>query len=1110
MKITKRLFSFLLALTLVIGVMVIAPVTASALDNGTFTYRVLEDDTVEITGLVSWKDLETAFIDIPDEIDDKTVVGIADNAFADDQDHNTDFVSLPEELRYIGASAFYGVEIVENLHIPASVTTIGDKAFGFGSDSDKQYVWQVFGDAGSAAETYCKNNGLKFIDNATLNHEDYHSEIRLRKLLDNGEYDYDNTKTVLMNLEVGELPEGLSFDKDTFTLSLNGFDHPEYELVINRICAKPVTLSVSGDNYLGHIMLVVGMDMPQLKIVGDGTLTVNQDKQYDEAIRLSRYYASEVSTETALEFGNDVGLALYGKTAAAKILPAGTSEGGLRTSPIKTADGAEIKTTKTRNSYVRNLSESGYLSTEYIPDHAYSYQLGYKTINKNDPDGQYVLVDDYDWDTDTYSSVIYPYVYDKAHDIYVIDYSDPRTYDDSVYDAYDDNDEMTELMTKEYDTSQYLLVRAMDGNDYLIESYQYGDIEDCTSMSVIGYQFDRLDEKLLSKYGDPYAVIGEGDWIELSGGLSDEGAAETLGEITGIVFPSDPILGYLATPKADDGYAYTYQYYTEEVGEPDDYVNVYSVNRYYYSKALDYYIRDYDFYVDEMPEAIFLQSYAPVFDNGERVEVKNSKEYEIRWDMDVYTDADGNRYVCDTDYNKTTQERVITAVYRMQEADDLLSESTTYLFTPAEDVDRSGLTALTETVYLNDYTYTLSQTEYFYNLPDYIKTIDTLDVGNLWTYQYISSNPDCSPCYVPFIGEVNPDIEGAYVDDEIWTNTTDKTFSSKKMPAALKPGYAYAYTMIVKAEPGYVFSDDLSFTYLREACPNAKLTLSSDKRTLTIEGLEKVTFLLDTPKLAGVANVYGGVQVKWNAVKGAAKYRVFRKDAKTSWKKVGDTTALSFTDKTPASGTKYTYTVRCISADGKIMASGYDTTGMAITHFGSPVISKLENVNTGTKITWKAVKGATYYRVLVKSGKTWKSLGDTKSTSFIVKKRASGTKYTYTVRPMNAKKQYIGAYNTSGWAATFIAAPALPKLTNTKNGVQVTYTKPKGGTYFRIMRKTGKGKWVKIADTNKTKIVDKTAKKGVKYTYTVRCIAKGGKTFLSGYNTTGRTITCKR
>ena len=60
------------------------------------------------------------------------------------------------------------------------------------------------------------------------------------------------------------------------------------------------------------------------------------------------------------------------------------------------------------------------------------------------------------------------------------------------------------------------------------------------------------------------------------------------------------------------------------------------------------------------------------------------------------------------------------------------------------------------------------------------------------------------------------------------------------------------------------------------------------------------------------------------------------------------------------------------------------------------------------------------------------------------------------------------------------------------------------------MRKTAKGKWVKIADTAGTKIVDKTAKNGVKYFYTVRCIAKGGKSFQSGYNATGSAIVCKR
>ena len=173
-------------------------------------------------------------------------------------------------------------------------------------------------------------------------------------------------------------------------------------------------------------------------------------------------------------------------------------------------------------------------------------------------------------------------------------------------------------------------------------------------------------------------------------------------------------------------------------------------------------------------------------------------------------------------------------------------------------------------------------------------------------------------------------------------------------------------------------------------------------------------------------------------------------------------------------------------------------------------MTKLENINSGTRLTWKASKGAVYYRVFVKNGSKWKTLGDTKATVFTATKLTGGTGYIYTVRAMNAKKQYISGYNTAGWGYTFIAPPALPKLVNTSNGVQITYTKPKGGVYFRIFRKTGSGKWVKLTDTSAVKVVDKTAKNGVKYTYTIRCISKDGKKYYSGYNTTGRTITCKR
>jgi fibronectin type 3 domain-containing protein len=72
--------------------------------------------------------------------------------------------------------------------------------------------------------------------------------------------------------------------------------------------------------------------------------------------------------------------------------------------------------------------------------------------------------------------------------------------------------------------------------------------------------------------------------------------------------------------------------------------------------------------------------------------------------------------------------------------------------------------------------------------------------------------------------------------------------------------------------------------------------------------------------------------------------------------------------------------------------------------------------------------------------------------------------------------------------------------------VKLTWKKSAGAAKYRVLRKTGKGKWVKVGDTTKLTFVDKKAKKGVKYTYTVRCVTKNGKSFTSGYNTKGLSI----
>ena len=177
----------------------------------------------------------------------------------------------------------------------------------------------------------------------------------------------------------------------------------------------------------------------------------------------------------------------------------------------------------------------------------------------------------------------------------------------------------------------------------------------------------------------------------------------------------------------------------------------------------------------------------------------------------------------------------------------------------------------------------------------------------------------------------------------------------------------------------------------------------------------------------------------------------------------------------------------------------------------APKMTRLDNTASGVKLTWGKVSGAVKYRVFVKSGSAWKKLGDSTGNTFVHKGAKSGVKYTYTVRCISANgKSFTSGYNTSGWAQTFIAAPALPTLKNTKNGVQVTWKKVAGAAKYRVFRKTGSGSWVRITDTAKTSVVDKTAKKGVTYTYTIRCISANGKSFTSAYNTKGRSIKCVR
>ena len=183
---------------------------------------------------------------------------------------------------------------------------------------------------------------------------------------------------------------------------------------------------------------------------------------------------------------------------------------------------------------------------------------------------------------------------------------------------------------------------------------------------------------------------------------------------------------------------------------------------------------------------------------------------------------------------------------------------------------------------------------------------------------------------------------------------------------------------------------------------------------------------------------------------------------------------------------------------------------VTVTH-ATPSLKSIASTAGGVTFSWAKVPGAAKYRAFLKSGGKWLKIGDTTGTAFTFKKAKSGKKYIFTVRCISSNgKTYTSSFNSNGWAITFIATPGLATLKNTKSGVQVTWKKVAGAAKYRVFRKTGSGSWVKVADTASVKIVDKSAKNGVTYRYTIRCISANGKKFTSAYNTSGRAIKCKR
>lgn len=252
------------------------------------------------------------------------------------------------------------------------------------------------------------------------------------------------------------------------------------------------------------------------------------------------------------------------------------------------------------------------------------------------------------------------------------------------------------------------------------------------------------------------------------------------------------------------------------------------------------------------------------------------------------------------------------------------------------------------------------------------------------------------------------------------------------------------------------------------------------------------------PAVSKLENVYGGVNVKWNGNNGINNYRIYRKTNNSGWRYIGDAYGSTYLDNSAVSGMNYTYTVRCMDSNGKLVSS-YNS-GKSIAYVKAPSVNKIENTATGSKISWSKCEGAVKYRVYcLDSNNSWKGIATTGSISFTHDKLTTGTKYTYTVRCLDSKGNFVSGYNKSGKSNLFLAPPTISGVSKAENGNLIKWNSVSGVAGYRLYRKTVGSSWSVLANvTSGNSYVDTSAKNDNIYSYTLRCLDKNG-SLISSY-----------
>lgn len=319
-----------------------------------------------------------------------------------------------------------------------------------------------------------------------------------------------------------------------------------------------------------------------------------------------------------------------------------------------------------------------------------------------------------------------------------------------------------------------------------------------------------------------------------------------------------------------------------------------------------------------------------------------------------------------------------------------------------------------------------------------------------------------------------------------WSGKSFKTFSSSAgegirtcIDTDVKPGNTYEYTVT-----GNYYDSNGKAVYLK---------YNKTGKSINIE--------TDAPKLLSATSAdYDTINVKWQDVKGATGYKVYRKKAgEKDFTALGVVKGTTYKDNSAQVGQEYYYTVRAYVGETSNLGS-FDKNGIkGVALPKKPTLKTAESVDfNAIKVTWKKVDGASGYYVYRKADgeKYFKQIAEVNGNKTFTSTDLSattGVKYQYTVRAYRNRngKPYAGLYDSKGVTATACTkAPTIKSGVSTvSDKLKLTWSKVNGATGYNVYRKLENDKNYKLIKTingnGNVEFTDSGLKCGVKYYYRV-------------------------